>query len=143
MRRSSAAAVCLVAALAVLATSRPARAHHSFAAEFDMDKPVTITGTVSKMAWTNPHAWMSVDVTDKDGKVVTWEVEFGVPNALYRQGMKRSDFPVGGKVTVNGFLSRTQPHIANGVTVITADGRKLLAGSSFTGSPTSVPDEKK
>ncbi len=139
MRGKLAAAIIVVSGLAVLVGAGPALAHHAFAAEFDMTKPVTISGTVSKMQWTNPHAWLYVDVTDKGGKVVTWEVEFGVPNALYRQGFKRTDLVAGAVVTVSGFMSRTSPNIANGVTVTMADGRKLFAGSS---APVNADDKK-
>ena len=106
-------------------------AHHSFSAEFDRDKPITLTGTVTKLEWTNPHARIYIDVTDADGKVVNWDFELGPPNGLMRQGWNRNSLSPGLTVTINGFLSKDQEHVANARSVFLPDGRQVLAGSSF------------
>jgi hypothetical protein len=107
------------------------QAHHSFSAEFDRDKPITLTGTVTKLEWTNPHARIYIDVTDADGKVVNWDFELGPPNGLMRQGWNRNSLGQGLTVTINGFLSKDQPNVANARSVHLPDGRQVLAGSSF------------
>ena len=134
MRRSS-FRVTVVTGLAMLAAGRPVLGHHAFAAEFDADKPITIKGTITKMEWTNPHSWLHVDVKGPDGRVVSWLVEFGAPNSLFRRGWKRSDLPIGTEVTIDGFLSKKSPTTANAGNVTMPDGRKLFAGSSGTGAP--------
>jgi hypothetical protein len=120
-----------VAAIAALCPTVASHAHHSFSAEFDRDKPITLTGAITKLEWTNPHARIYIDVTDADGKVVNWDFELGPPNGLMRQGWNRNSLPPGTVVTINGFLSKDQEHVANARTVHLADGRQVLAGSSF------------
>jgi hypothetical protein len=106
-------------------------AHHSFQAEYDADRPVTLTGTVTLLEWTNPHARLYIDVTDADGDTVNWDLELGPPNGLMRQGWRRDSLLPGTVVTVSGFLSRADPHVANARTVTLSDGREVFAGSSF------------
>jgi len=110
-------------------------AHHAFSAEFDANKPITIEGTIAKMEWVNPHAWLWIDVTNSDGTVDHWALEFGPPNALYRRGWRKSSVPVGAEVTATGFLAKDGRKIANADQVTLPDGRTLFAGSSGTGAP--------
>ena len=107
-------------------------AHHSFAAEFDITKPVTLVGKVTKLEWTNPHAYVFVDVADaKTGAVTNWEIEMGSPNGLTRLGWTRNLVKPGDGVTVEGYLGRNRPNLANAKSVMmTATGKKLGAASS-------------
>src|SRR5262249_48191957 len=133
MIRSSAA---LLAAVSVLVLALPASAHHSFAAEYDSNKQVTIKGVVQKVAWVNPHAYVYIDVTDENGKVTTWAFESLSPNALARQGWSRTSLKVGETVTVSGYLAKDGKPLSDGSVhansrlITTSDGRKVFVGSS-------------
>lgn len=122
------ARVAAIVALCPIATSH---GHHSFSAEFDRDKPIKLTGTVTKVEWTNPHARIYVDVKDEGGKVANWDFELGPPNGLMRQGWTRNSLHAGHVVTIDGFLSKDQERVANARSVFLQDGRQVLAGSSF------------
>jgi hypothetical protein len=126
----------LAAGVALLTTAVPIVAHHSFAAEFDRNKTITVTGNVTKLEWTNPHARLYVDGTDETGKKQEWDFELGPPNGLMRNGWRRDSLKAGHKVTVEGFRSKTSPVVANARSVKLADGRQVLAGSSFDTGPT-------
>jgi hypothetical protein len=123
-------------AILALGATASLQAHPSFSAEFDRDKPITLTGTVTKVEWTNPHARIYIDVADEDGRVANWDFELGPPNGLMRLGWNRNSLQQGHVVTINGFLSKAQQNVANARTVHLADGRQVFAGSSFdTGAP--------
>ena len=126
----------LVASLGLLVAALPAFAHHSFQAEYDADKPVTLKGTVTKVEWTNPHARFYVDVKDDSGKVTNWNLELASPNGLMRQGWTRHSLKVGDVVTVTGAMAKDGSNMANARTVTLADGRKVFAGTSGDGGPT-------
>ena len=131
-------ATLFAAAFASLGVAVPLLAHHSAAAEFDMNKPVTVVGTLSAVEWKNPHTWLYVDVKNADGTVATWQWELGSPNGLLRRGWRRTDLPIGTVVTIQGFGARdgvfSKP---TGTTrrVKLPDGRELFDGPPTDGKP--------
>ena len=124
--------VAAVAAVVALAAGTAA-AHHSFSAEYDDKKPLKVTGTVTTMKWSNPHAWIYVDVKDKSGKIVNWAFETGGANALYRRGWRKQDLIPGTVVTIDALQARNGTPTANAQSILMPDGKRLFAGSS---SPT-------
>jgi hypothetical protein len=120
---------------ALLLGSASMYAHHSFSAEFDINQPVTLKGVLSKFEWVNPHGWIYIDVKGADGKVVTWAIETGGPNALLRRGVRKTDFPLGTELLIKGFRAKNGTPTANANTITLPDGRRLFAGSSGNGAP--------
>ena len=122
--------VFLIASAGVLAAAAPMFAHHSFAAEYDNAKPVTLTGTVTKVEWMNPHARFYINVKDDKGSLTNWEFELSSPNGLARRGWTRNSMKEGDMVIVDGYLAKDGSNLANARTVKLSDGRKLFAGSA-------------
>ncbi len=124
-----------VATLLLLTTIRGS-AHHSFAAEYDVNKPVKVSGTVTEFTWTNPHAWLYIDGKDESGKIAIWGFEMGSPNGLTGRGWKRTELKKGDRITVEGFAAKDGKNVANATTVTMSSGRKLFRGFQSTpGAP--------
>jgi hypothetical protein len=120
----------LIICLSLLAGVVPLLAHHSFAAEYDANKPIKITGVVTKMEWMNPHARFYVDVKGSDGKMTSWNFELGAIPVLLKQGWRKDSLKVGDQVTVEGSLAKDGSKSANARSVLLADGHRVFAGSS-------------
>ena len=133
MRTKLAAAV---ASLGLLLTVVPVLAHHSFSSEFDANVPIKLEGTVTKMEWVNPHAWIYLDVKKPDGTTEQWKIEGGTPNALFRRGFTKDSLKAGTVIVVNGYRAKDGTLKGNGRDLTYPDGRKLFFGSSGTGAPT-------
>ena len=110
-------------------------AHHAFAAEFDANRPVEFTGTITKMEWVNPHVWLHMDVKKPDGTTESWAFEAGTPNVLFRRGLTKQSLLPGTVVRVDGYQAKDGTHRANGRDLTFTDGKKLFMGSSGTGAP--------
>jgi hypothetical protein len=119
-----------VFAMGLLAAAVPMLAHHSFSAEFDSSKPITLKGNVTKIDWLNPHIWIYLDVKDDAGKVAHWQCEGGPPNTLTRNGWTKNDLKSGDAVTISGTLAKDASNTCNASQVSLPDGRRVLAGSS-------------
>ena len=128
---SAVAGICVWLA----ATAVPVVAHHAFAAEFDADRPVEFSGTVTKVEWINPHVWIHLDVKKDDGTTENWGFEAGTPNVLFRRGFTRTSLLPGTDVLVDGYQAKDGTNRANGRDITFTDGTKLFLGSSGTGAP--------
>jgi hypothetical protein len=133
--------LAVIAGAALLAAGLPAWAHHSFSAEFDEHRPVKLQGTVTKMEWINPHAWIHIDVKDENGKVTNWMVECGAPNVLFRRGFSKNSVTSGMELIVDGYRAKDGSSRANGKDVTFTDGRKLFLGTSGSGAPADAPEK--
>lgn len=131
-----------IVAGALFFAAKPVRGHHAFAAEFDADKPVKMTGTVTRMEWINPHAWIRIDVKGEDGKVTEWRIEAAAPNALLRRGWTKDSLVKGTVINVEGYQAIDGSNRANGSIITLADGKKLFVGSS-AGDPGAAPGAPK
>jgi len=124
-----------LAAVSLTLAAAPLYAHHAFSSEFDADKPLQLSGTVSKMEWVNPHAWIHIEVKTPDGKVEEWMIEGGTPNTLFRRGVNKNSLPYGTVIVVDGYQAKDGTLKGNGRDITLPDGRKLFIGSTGTGAP--------
>lgn len=120
----------------LLLAAVPGWAHHAFAAEFDIKKPVKLEGRVTGMEWTNPHAWIHIDVTGADGKITNWMVECGSPNVMLRRGFTKRSLEAGTELTVLGYQAKNGEFRANGSSVTFKDGKRIFVGGSNPDDPT-------
>jgi hypothetical protein len=127
--------VATAAVLLAAAAARDAAAHHSFAAEFDANNPVTLKGTITKMEWINPHSWLHIDVKNADGTTTPWMIEGATPNTLLRRGFTREAVKAGTEITIVGYRAKNGANRANGRDLVLADGSRLFMGSPGTGAP--------
>jgi hypothetical protein len=130
------ASFALAAALGFIVAAVPLLAHHAFNAQYDRNKPTTLTGPVTRIDWINPHARFFMDAKDANGKVVNWEIELSSTAGLLRRGWTRNSLKIGATVTVNGSLAKDGSNLANATTVTLSDGKRVFAGSSGGDGPT-------
>lgn len=141
MRRKLAVVVAGVGLVVMVAGVR-VLAHHAFAAEFDANRPLTLEGTVTKMEWINPHAWIHIDVTKPDGTVEQWMIEGGTPNTLLRRGFTKNSILPGTEIVVDGYQAKDGSMKANGRNLTLPEGQELFLGSSGTGAPQDGADPR-
>lgn len=134
--------VMLLAATGLLCAARPLSAHHAFAAEFDVSKPMQLRGTLVKWEMINPHSWFHIAVTNPDGTVVTWMVEGGSPNQLIRMGVTKHTIPIGTELIVETYLAKDGTNKAAGRNFVLADGRRLFLGGSASSSASEADKTK-
>jgi hypothetical protein len=134
--------LAVITGIGLSLAAAPVSAHHAFGAEFDASKPVKFRGTVTKMEWINPHAWIHIDVKGDDGKVTSWMIETAAPNALLRRGWTKNSLIIGTEILVEGFQAKDGANRANGSIITFTDGKKLFVGSS-AGDPGAAPGAPK
>ena len=128
------------AAAGLLLAAMPISAHHAFAAEYDENKLVTVSGVVTKFQWINPHAWLYVDGTDESGKAGTWSFEMGSPGGLISRGWRQTELKKGDRITIDGYAAKDKPNVASARMVLLPGGRRLFGGSQCTpGNPAKHP----
>ena len=125
----------LLGVIGALLAAAPVGAHHSFAAEFDINKPIELRGTLTRMEWVNPHGWLFIDVMNPDGTVTNWAIEAGGATQLLRRGLRRTDFEIGTELIVNGYLARSGEPVVNGRSVTTPEGSNFFLGTDAGGPP--------
>jgi hypothetical protein len=125
----------LSSVLTLLLVPAVSSAHHSFAAEYDANQPVTLHGQIVRLELVNPHAWLHLEVKGPDGTVVRWTIEMGAPNTLIRRGVSQASLPIGGSVTVDGYRARDGSTVVSGRQIRLPDGRTLFTGSSNSVAP--------
>ncbi len=135
--------ILALALTTVIPLAPPALAHHSFAAEYDADKPVTLTGSVTKMAWINPHSWIYINVKKTDGTVENWAIEAGPPGTLVRAGFTKESLAAKTVIKINGYRAKDGALRANGRDITLPDGRLLFVGGSSPGAPKDFPGTSK
>ena len=129
-------------ALCLILVTTSVAAHHAFAAEFDAKQPVTMKGTITNVEWVNPHVWLHLDVKTPDGKTEAWAIEGGTPNVLFRRGFTRKSIAPGTEVIVDGYRAKDGARRANGRSVTLEDGKKLFLGSSGSGAPEELNQQR-
>ena len=135
--------ILALALTTVIPLAPPALAHHTFAAEYDADKPVTLTGSVTKMAWINPHSWIYINVKKADGAVENWAIEAGPPGTLVRAGFTKESLAAKTVFKINGYRAKDGALRANGRDITLPDGRLLFVGGSSPGAPKEFPGKSK
>lgn len=130
-RRPLAAAASLIVMLGSVAATTVASAHHAFSAEFDINKPLELTGVLTKVQWVNPHSWVYVDVKNPDGSITNWAVELVAVSTLRRRGVQRSDFPLGTEVIVKAYQAKSGRAVANAASIKLPDGQALYDGEAI------------
>jgi hypothetical protein len=132
-----------LACVGFLLAAWPVWPHHAFSAEFDASKPIKLQGTVTKVEWINPHAWIHIDVKRSDGTVEKWMIEGGTPNTLFRRGVNKNSLPFGTVIVVDGYQAKDGTLKGNGRDLTFPDGRKLFIGSTGTGAPGDQTEPKR
>ena len=128
--------IALTIAAVLIFAAMPLWSHHAFTAEFDASKPVKLRGVVTKVELINPHSWIHIDVKEPDGKVVSWAIEGGTPNTLFRMGITKDSLPAGTELLIDGYQAKDGSHRANGRDITLPDGKKVFIGGSSVGAPT-------